>query len=153
MAQTLLKQNIAILNFRPEELQRFVQNLVDFGGLELESLRANGPEELGNDVVESRYLAARDIHGFLECGADLRGNFSQIPLHELQVNVERIEWISNLMSHAGGEHIEGGEPLDLDSLFGFASRLGDVPQNDRQTDRLAALRIFFIGHQRHDIKI
>ena len=66
MAQTLLKQNIAILNFRPEELQRFVQNLVDFGGLELKSLWANGPEELGNNIIEPRHLTARDIHGFFE---------------------------------------------------------------------------------------
>ena len=69
------------------------------------------------------------------------------------MDVERIEWISNLMSHPGSEHVERGEPLDLDSLFGFATRLGDVPQNDRQTDCFAALRIFFIGHQRHDVKI
>ena len=43
MAESLLEENVAVLNLRGEELKRLVQNLVDFGRVKLKRLGANGP--------------------------------------------------------------------------------------------------------------
>ena len=57
------------------------------------------------------------------------------------------------MSDPRSQHVESGETLHLNRLLGLSPGLGDIPQNDGPSHRLAVLRIFFVGHQRNDIEI
>ena len=45
------------------------------------------------------------------------------------MDVQRVEWIANLVRHAGGEQRERAQLLGLNGLLGRAPALSDVAQN------------------------
>ena len=56
-----------------------------------------------------------------------------LALHELQMDVQRVERIANLMRHTGGQQREGLHPFTLNHLKGFLLLLGGVVNDHRQT--------------------
>ena len=58
--------------------------------------------------------------------------FLDLALHELQMDVQRIERVADLVCDAGGQQRECLDALALDDLKGFLLLLGSVINYDRQ---------------------
>ena len=122
---------------------------------------ANGLQELGDNVIQPGDLALGHFEVILEFGrnfqrlnlrqgpagspAGLGGQsgaiggaqsgfeFFQLPLHELQVNVQCVERVADLMSDAGGQQGERLNALAFHGLERFLAGFGGVVENERQT--------------------
>ena len=57
--------------------------------------------------------------------------FFQLALHELQMNVQRVERIADFVRDTGGEQRERLHPLAFNGFKGLLPRLGGVVQNQR----------------------
>src|ERR1700736_1642838 len=74
------------------------------------------------------------------------------------MNVEGIEWVTDLMGHTGGEQGERIQALALNGLLRAAPALRDITQNHGVSDLLCGnVNLIVVraplDDQRHDIKI
>ena len=153
LLKLLLNEHIAVLDFDMQEFKNLIDDAVDIRGFGIEALGTDGAEKLCDDVVEARDLAAGHENRLLEFGAEFWRSLLQIALHELKVDVERVEGIPDFMGNTGSQHGEGGEFFDFDRLLRVAMGLCDVTKDDRTTDRLGFVSIAFVAQQRNHIKI
>ena len=149
----------AIFQLRPQQLHSFDHHLVQGGHLNLRLRRANGLEELSNDVVESATLSFGDLKIVLDLpksllvvrsvrrrlSSGLAGEpapgrrhvsllqYFQFTLDQLQVDVQRIQRITNFMGDARRQQCQGLDPLALNRFKSFLSRFRSVMQDERET--------------------
>ena len=136
-----------------QELKNLIDDAVDIRGFGIEALGTDGAKKLCDDVVEARDLAAGNKNRLLEFGAEFWRSLLQMALHELKVDVERVEGIPDFMGNTGSQHGEGGEFFDFDRLLRVAMGLCDVTKDDRTTDRLGFVSIALVAQQGNHIKI
>ena len=86
-------------------------------------------------LISERAISIDSCNGLRSAGA----KFFHLSLHQLQMDVKRVQRIADLMRDAGGEQSERVEPLRLDRLFSGAPRLGNVAQNHGVTDGFAEM--------------
>ena len=67
--------------------------------------------------------------------------FFQLALHELQMDVQRVERIADFVRDAGGEQRERLDAFAFDGLKRFLPRLGRVMQNQRHAGTAGGLAI------------
>ena len=72
------------------------------------------------------------------------GGLAQFPLHELEVDRQRVERVADLVGHPGGEHGQGVETFLLDGRLRLLTALRDVA-HDHGVPGEAADRIFAVG--------
>ena len=92
-------------------------------------------------IESSRVISARAM-SIDSCSSSCRFSieFAHLPLHQLQMDVQRIERIADFMRHARGQQRERIEALRLDRFFGRAPAFRDIAQDDGVSDRLGAAR-------------
>src|SRR6266536_2074506 len=70
----------------------------------------------------------------------------RLPLHQLQMDVQRIERITNLVCNAGGEQRKRIQSLRLNNLLRGAPALGNIAQDHGVADLFAVTRGRDPGH-------
>ena len=153
LLELLLDEHVAVLDFHMQKIKDLIDDAVDVRWFRIEALRADGAEKLGDDVVEARNLAAGNQNGFFQLGAKFWRRLFQVPLHELEVDVQRVEGIADFMGNTRRQHRERGEFLDLDGLLRVSMGLRDVAQDHRTANRLGFVSIGLVAQQRHDVEI
>ena len=139
--QFLLHHDAPVLDLRLQERQGFPHQRIHAFQLLLQPRRPDGAEKLLHDRVQPRDFLPRDAQRFVKLRARTRRNFAQLPLHELEMDVQRVQRIADFMRHSGGEQREGGELFALNRLLRGAARLGDVPQDHRVSHHLRLSRL------------
>gem|GEM_PF-904936 len=154
-AQFLLHDRVPVRDFRFEERHRFAHQPIDVLRARLQRRRADRPQKLVDDRIESRDLLLGYFHGLLQGAARLVGQLPQSSLEQLQMDVERIERVAEFMRHPGGQQREGGEPFGFQRLFRGAARLRDVAQDDGVADDDARFVLFLpdFALQRGNVEI
>src|SRR6516165_5968221 len=78
-----------------------------------------------------------------DLGPYLRRRFPQSAIDQLQMDIERVKWITDFVRHARGKQCQSGKALAFDRLFGHASVLGNIPQNNGISDEIQLHRVGF----------
>ena len=159
-----LDNDAAIFNLRPEQFQGFFHDLIERNHLQLQGRGPDGAEELRDDVVQAVDLPFRHVQILLQFFADFGGvrgggkifgartdhqffrrraapQFFRLALHELQVDVQRVQRIADLMRDAGGQERQRLHPFAFDGLKGFFPRLGRIVQDQRHAGTARGLAI------------
>ncbi len=110
--------------------------------------RAHGTEELVDDRVEPPDFAPRHAQRFEQVIVIRVAALAQIALHELEMNVERVERIAELVRDARGQQRHGIELLRLDRLARLVAPRGQVVENDGEAHERRVLVL-----QRDEIEI
>ena len=147
----------AIVQFRPQQRQGFLHDLIQRGGLQLRRRRADGLQKLRDDVIQPVDFAFGDFKILFEPVRDFAGilghwnrvaaraaagrrdarrvgfEFLDLPLHELQMDMQRVQRIADFVRHAGRQQGQRLDAFALDGFEGFLPRLGGIVKNQRQT--------------------
>ena len=107
--QLLLDEDVAVVDLRLEKGDRLLHEHIDILQPRLEPRRADRAEELLHDRIQPRDLLARDFERLLQVRALRLRHFAQLALHELEMDVQRVERIADLVRHARREQRERGE--------------------------------------------
>src|SRR5207302_3808104 len=108
--------------------------------MELWPSGTNRAQKLAYDRVESVHFSPGDFHGFLKFGSVRAVSFSRFAFDQLQMNVERVQWVANLVGNAGGEQSERVEPLRFNRLLFSPAAFRDIAQNNCMPDLRAGDR-------------
>ena len=93
------------------------------------------------DLIEPLNLLARDFQRAVQFLALRFRHLAELALHELEMDVQRVERIPDLMRDARREQREGGQLLGLDRFLRRTPRFRDVTQDHRITDELLLDRL------------
>ena len=100
-------QDVAVLNLGTNKGDRFLDDFIDIGGNELGSGRPDGAQELLDDGIKPLDFALGDVKQFLDAAAHLFGHTAQLPVNQLQVNIQRVVGVPDLVGNACRQQGQG----------------------------------------------
>ena len=102
-AQFLFDHNFAVLKFGGEKANRFLDNRVYIFRSQLRTRWPDGFQELRDDGIQPVDLGTGDIDRLFKLRLCAVVQLLHAALHQLQVNVQRVQWIADLVGDACGQ--------------------------------------------------
>ena len=148
------EEDVAGLQFRSEEFGGLADEGIEFLRGALQRGGTDGAEKLSDDGVEAFDFFLRDFERMKEGILLVLGQFAQAAFEKLEVDGEGVEGVADFVGHAGGEELQGGDPLALQRFLRGPVALGEVPHDKSVTGMLAVSGLVIVlGQERNDIKI
>ena len=148
------EEDVAGLEFGPEEFRGVADEGVEVVRGALQRGGADGAEELGDDGVEAFDFFLSHFERVKEGVLLFGGEFAQAAFEELEVDGEGVEGVADFVGHAGGKELEGGYAFAFQRFLRGAVTLGEVAHDEGVTGMLAVSGfVVVLGEERDDIKI
>ena len=100
-AEFLFDHNVAVPNFGREKTDRLLDNRIYVFRMQLRPRGPDCAQELRDDRIEPIDLGARNVDRFLKFFLRIVIELANFALHQLQMDMKRVERIANLVRHAG----------------------------------------------------
>ena len=134
--QLLLHEDVPVLDLRLQKRHRLRHQRIHILQLLFQMRGPDRTEELLHDRVQPRDFIQRHIQRLLQLRARPRRQLAQPPLHELEMDVQRVQRIADLVRHARREQRQRRQLFALDRLLRGAPRLRDVAEDHRVAHHL-----------------
>ena len=148
------EQDVAGFEFGREELGGLADERVEVVRSALQRSGTDGAEELGDDAVEAFDFLLRDFERMEQGFLLSLGEFAQAAFEKLEMDGQRIERVADLVGHAGGEELQGGDAFAFERFLRLAVTLGEIAHDQRVTGVLAVSGfVVVLGEEGNDVEI
>ena len=125
----MFDDDFAVLKLGCEKANCFLEDCIHIFGSQLWPRRPNGFQELRDDGIQPVDFGTGDLDRmfkFLPCALV---QLLHSALHQLQVNVQRIQWIPDLVRDACCKQRQCVQSLRLNRFLGCAAARSDIAQD------------------------
>ena len=123
--------------FRTRDPRHVRQDRVDVDRRQTEVLRPHESEEALDDPVQALDLVRDHVDVLGDLRRDRLSSLAQARAQELEVDSHRIEWVLDLVGHAGGESAQRGQLLRVGQERLHSPGWLEVAQDEETPARLA----------------